>query len=455
MTATSVVCPECKSPVAPGRLSCQSCGTLLASVVGSSRRFSDSPAIDPMLPDVDEDKPIASARQSVPEAALDDAPALAPSPIVVEADAAVAPTPPSEPAKRAPRRLPRPRSSTPPPPPAPTDADAQTSIFGPLPSSAPPSAAPPSAAPPSAAPPILHSWADPIAEVTGRVATVSPPIAPATRTVRPAKSAQRAGPSVNGNGSIGASTTTMLATQAAVLSPPEPSPILPAAIGGSRTNGVAASSASVAGAYLAPSATYASAVVDRPAPPPSSKAQATNPRATASVAPTWPGQLPLTATAGTTSAAGPGSVSTPAATAVSVDGATARRMSDWLVIGGASLAIFSFVLPWATDGVIGSSGTGYSSTWGLANLGHLLLILAAAAVLVVHLVDSPIPHWIRSGVLPIAVGGLLSGLAFAYYARPFGGGAGVAVLLAGGVLLVAGGVAASRPERNEASASTV
>jgi hypothetical protein len=426
MTATLVVCPECQSPVAQGRLSCQSCGTLLASVVGSSRRYSNAPAVDPMLPDVDEDKPIASARRAVSEPEPPALPAVVPAAIVVEAAPSVPPTPPTEPAKRAPRRLPRPRSSAPPAAPAPVDIDAQTSIFGPL---------------PTVAPPILHSWTDPNGDGSSPLATVGVVTAAATRTAKPVKSAPRATPSVNGNG---ASTMTAVAAPGPVLAPPEPTPIIPSLNGtGSRTDGAAGPSASVAGAYLAPSATYASPVVDRPAPPASPMNQTTTTRTASAVAPTWP------------SSAGPVPAAAAAATSVSVDGATARRMSDWLVIGGASLAIVSFVLPWATDGVLGSSGTGYTSTWGLANLGHLLLIVAAAAVLVVHLLESPIPRWIRSGVLPIATGGLLSGLAFAYYARPFGGGAGVAVLLAGGVLLVAGGVVASRPERNEASASTV
>ena len=60
MTATSVVCPECGSPVAPGRLSCQSCGTLLASVVGSDRRRSWA-ATSASLPEIDEDSPLASS----------------------------------------------------------------------------------------------------------------------------------------------------------------------------------------------------------------------------------------------------------------------------------------------------------------------------------------------------------------------------------------------------------
>jgi Flp pilus assembly protein TadB len=136
-------------------------------------------------------------------------------------------------------------------------------------------------------------------------------------------------------------------------------------------------------------------------------------------------------------------------------GDTGRSIAEWLVIGGSTLAIVSFVLPWATDGVLGSNGIGYTAQWGLANGGHLVLIVATSILLLLHLGSTPVPGWIRTSVLPLAVGGLLAGLAFAYYARPFGGGTGVAVLLAGAVLLLVGGVAASRPGRNVAGVSSV
>jgi hypothetical protein len=148
-------------------------------------------------------------------------------------------------------------------------------------------------------------------------------------------------------------------------------------------------------------------------------------------------------------------VTAPAASPTASERATARRVADWLVIGGSVLAIVSFVLPWATDGVIGSFGTGFTADWGLANPGHLLLIAAAIAVLLLHAIDNPVPDWFRSGALPLLVGGVLAGLAFAYYARPAGGGAGVAVLLAGAVVLIVGGMLASRPERHESSTPTV
>ncbi len=412
MTATSVVCPECGSPVAPGRLSCQSCGTLLASVVGSSRRYTSAPVVDPPLHEVDEDRPIASARRAAP----DIEPAIVAAPIMVET---LDPTPPAQPARRAPRRLPRskpvaePTAST-----AATDQDAQTSIFGPV---------------PNVAPPILHGWSGSsdgaaAAAASAPVATVAAPVATATRGSRAPRDSRPTSAPLNGNG-------------ASATAP---------------TNGAAASGASVAGAYLAPSATYA-APIDRPVPASSASVRTASGATALASASAWPspmrGTAPTGRSNGTNAGHGPAVAATSVAAVTSTP--TVRRMSDWLVIGGATLAIVSFVLPWATDGVLGSRGTGYTSDWGLANLGHLLLIVAVATVLVLHLVENPVPGWIRSGILPIAVGGLLAGLAFAYYARPVGGGTGVAVLLAGAVLLLVGGVAASRPERNEASAPTV
>ncbi|MGZ8502653.1 MAG: hypothetical protein ACXWW6_07355 [Candidatus Limnocylindrales bacterium] len=355
MTTTLVVCPECGSPVAPGRLSCQSCGTLLATVVGADRRPAVSTATA-ALPEIDEDRPLAAFMPSEP----------APEPL----RAAETPAP-----KRGPRRLAR---SKPAADPAKTrDVAAgpvpeQTSIFG---------------APPKMAPPILQDWSDPAGGPAG-------------------------------------------ATSAG---------------GGSARDG-----GTVPGAYLAPSATYAAPLAARPAARhgwPAVPGPAPAPFSPAAA--TWTAQQ-----ASTPPAAANGSTAGLRADAAPI-GDTGRSLSEWLVIGGSTLAMISFILPWATDGVLGSNGVGYTAQWGLANGGHLLLIAAAAVVLLLHLGSRPVPGWIRSSALPLAVGGLLAGLAFAYYARPFGGGSGVAVLLAGAVLLLVGGLLASRPGRNATGASTV
>jgi hypothetical protein len=51
-----------------------------------------------------------------------------------------------------------------------------------------------------------------------------------------------------------------------------------------------------------------------------------------------------------------------AATAPVADAATGRGLSDWLALGGSVLVIISFVLPGATDGVIGSRAPGSPPT---------------------------------------------------------------------------------------------
>ena len=393
MTATSVVCPECGSPVAPGRLSCQSCGTLLASVVGSDRRPSWTPASS-TLAEIDEDLPLASALG-------DDGAAIAPAVVADVAEPAPAP-------KRGPRRLSRPKPATPAAPAAPAKAryvksppddvppPDPTSLFGPV---------------PSVAPPILHDWSEDAGGSNG-VAVAAAPVAAAPALA-----------------------------PAAALAP------LPPAVRQQRPVGTAP----VPGSYLAPSATYVAPIASRPAPMP--------PAAPAATA--WPSsRAPLPAAAangngayGATAPAAGALVAS--ATAPAADAATGRGLSDWLALGGSVLVIISFVLPWATDGVIGSRGTGFTADWGLANPGHLILIVAAIAVLVLQVVDNPVPVWVRSAALPLIVGGILTGLAFAYYARPSGGGSGVAVLLAGALLLLVSGVLASRPQRNGAGAPTV
>jgi hypothetical protein len=382
MTATSVVCPECGSPVAPGRLSCQGCGTLLASVVGSERRPSWTGASSDAA-DIDEDRPIASARSGDPLPEPDPVPEVA-----VATAVAAEPAPAT---KRGPRRLTRPKvpaapskaryvKGSPADPVPPVDTEA---LFGPV---------------PNVAPPILHDWADAPAAPNGAAPAAANGAATATT-----------------NGSASA-----------------------------RAAGAAATAAPLAGAYLAPSATYV-------APPIATRSAVAPPPAV----PAWPAAPGSPAPATASGGNGASSIATAAAAPAASEQVTARRVADWLIIGGSVLAIVSFLLPWATDGVIGSFGTGFTADWGLANPGHLLLIAAAVAVLLLHTFDNPVPDWFRSGALPLLLGGVLAGLAFAYYARPAGGGAGVAVLLAGAVVLIVGGMLASRPQRHVSGAPTV
>lgn len=378
MAVTSVVCPDCGSPVAPGRLSCQSCGMLLAAVVGSARRQPWA-ATPTDLPEIDEDRPLASARLVEPPAAAD------PDAVAQPADGplpAVAATPAP---KRGPRRLTTPKPK-PPAGPAkaryvkapPADATPlppvdQTALFGPVPNVVPP--------------PILHDWSDQAD-------------APAERPT---------------NGAHPAAT---------------------------RTPTHSTTGAPVAGSYLAPSATYVAPIAPRPA----GMVAAVPTASVAASGVAWPDPERLT---------GAAAASTVVASHAPAREASARGLADWLVIGGSVLALVSFILPWASSGVIGSVGSEFTAEWGLANPGHLLMIVGVLAVLVLQIVSNPVPAWIRSAGLPILLGGILTGLAFAYFARPAGGGSGVAVLLAGALVMIGGGLLASRPERHGSGSPTV
>ena len=74
MATKTVVCPECDSPLAPGRFSCSVCGALVASVATVSRSFAPGAeplaravvaevvplAAEPALPVPDETAPVAT-----------------------------------------------------------------------------------------------------------------------------------------------------------------------------------------------------------------------------------------------------------------------------------------------------------------------------------------------------------------------------------------------------------
>ena len=244
---------------------------------------------------------------------------------------------------------------------------------------------------PNVAPPILHDWSD----------RATLPDEPATNGARPA------------------------ATRTATVTEP----------------GVP-----LAGSYLAPSATYVAPLAPRPA----SVAAAASVTPVPSTGVAWPDPARLTG-----AAAGSSAAATVAAAPAAAGDSSARGLADWLVIGGSVLALVSFLLPWATSGVIGSVGSGFTAEWGLANPGHLLMIVGILAVLVLQLMANPVPAWFRSAGLPILGGGILTGLAFAYFARPAGGGSGVAVLLAGALVMIGGGLLASRPERHGSGSPSV
>jgi hypothetical protein len=123
-------------------------------------------------------------------------------------------------------------------------------------------------------------------------------------------------------------------------------------------------------------------------------------------------------------------------------------LPGWLVVAGGALASVSFLLPWATQLVIGGTlDRGYFGRWGLASPAAILLFAAALATLVLGIVPNPVPAWLRTGLLPLTLGGVLLGLVWAYLVGPFGAAIGVWTVAFGASLFVLGGILALHPWR--------
>jgi hypothetical protein len=174
MATRIVVCPECGVPVPYGRLSCPECGSLLASVVGTSRRV--APVTVDEATEVAEvgHLPLAAPAHTPPPfpmpATPPPLPPIAPRPAPLAATLPVAPV-------AAPRPAPMPASVTPPPAP-PRGRPGQTTA---RPASAPPrSTEPRRTQPPASRPPTARvPGASTVAEVLGAAPAPTPATAPA------------------------------------------------------------------------------------------------------------------------------------------------------------------------------------------------------------------------------------------------------------------------------------
>ncbi len=131
------------------------------------------------------------------------------------------------------------------------------------------------------------------------------------------------------------------------------------------------------------------------------------------------------------------------------------ELPGWLAIAGSAIGAVSFLMPWSRDGVIGAAGSAYFDRWGLANAGYLPLVLAALGLLALNGIPNPIPNWIRAGLAPLTVGGVLFGLDWAYQTRPYSDGLGVTLLLVGSLVLMIGGVLGVRSGRHPVSPPVV
>lgn len=138
-----------------------------------------------------------------------------------------------------------------------------------------------------------------------------------------------------------------------------------------------------------------------------------------------------------------------------VDGARFVEIGGWFVIVGATMSALGFLLPWSRT-VIGSSGIGgYFNSWGLASPTHLLVLIGLLVVLALAVLRPPVPAWFRSGVLGLAIGGLLLGLTWPYLVGSLGAEVGVTVTVIGGLALVMGGGVASWATRHAVAGPAV
>jgi hypothetical protein len=120
--------------------------------------------------------------------------------------------------------------------------------------------------------------------------------------------------------------------------------------------------------------------------------------------------------------------------------ARVAEIASWFVVVGATMAVLGFLLPWATI-VIGARSAGsYFDSWGLASPTHVVILAATMVILALGIVRTTVPLWLRSGVLPLALGSLLVGLIWPYEVGSLGADIGVLVVGLGGVAMIAGGV---------------
>ena len=80
-----------------------------------------------------------------------------------------------------------------------------------------------------------------------------------------------------------------------------------------------------------------------------------------------------------------------------IDRERVEETADVLMLVGSFGLVLSFLAPWA-DVVIGSRGSAYMDTWGLAGPGHIALFLLALGVLALAALQNPIGRWLRTGV---------------------------------------------------------
>ena len=131
-----------------------------------------------------------------------------------------------------------------------------------------------------------------------------------------------------------------------------------------------------------------------------------------------------------------------------IDRARIDEAAGVVVLAGAMGSLIGFLLPWSRV-VIGSRGAGtYFDTWGLASQGHLVVFLLVLGALALAAIPNRIDTWLRTGVVGIALGALLLGLAWPYAFGPLGAGVGIVLLVVAACLLLLGGLVSTLVQRH-------
>ena len=380
MATKTVVCPECDSPLAPGRFSCSVCGALVASVATVSRSFAPvaeqvahsvaaeaaPPPAEPAPPVPTVAAPVATAPSAVRKPRLPSAPARRPkaTPAADGTNGSNGSAPAGPPAM--PVAPPEPMSwvlAEPVRPEPPRPEPSRVELAGDVPPQVSPNHSPVpavlAAVPAVAAAPAVPTWPD-------------RPVWPPVRTID------------------------------AVAAPVEPAaPRVPA------------------GAYLPPSAVLPPAeALPLPGMARTDAAASGKGDGWASVSSSWRRRLGEDA----------GSLGLPA------------DLPTRVVMLGAGLALLGFLMPWA-DIVIGSGlMDGYVAKWGLAGPGHPMILILVASLFGLALIADRLPRWARLSLPSIGLAGLLIGLAWPYLVGPFDASVGVYVVAVGAILMIAGGL---------------
>jgi ribosomal protein L32 len=392
MAAKLVVCPECGGRLTSRRLSCPECGTLVASVVGATRR---RVAVGGTVAIADIERVAESANTGEHEPESE--PGIAPNALAEATFNAAASGNGALPENGT-----DPESATDEP-----GELARVPSIEPVPAEADPPTLRLRAAPPSG--PNLPDWT---AETPARIVDEDAPLSSASLATS-VENHPADYPSID---DLFAGVAALHEVTPAIVVPMptqrEPEPV-------------------VAGSYLPPSATFAHVGADAAVPATSSSS----------------------ATAAPAAASGP-RLSDPARDNVAGAMSLTRMVvpasvAAWLATSGAGLAAFSVLMPWGAHGVIGTQGDpGYLGPWGLANPAYLGLLVAALGVLALQVSSSPISARLRLALVPLVFGALLLGVDWVYLAGPFGIGPGAAVSGLGGLALVAAGVVTVRDLRH-------